>query len=987
MASRPVKLKLVPRSTVKAKSMTRLVGHVIGGDGIIAEQSNGNTTISVTGLDVGVDVQAYDADLQAIANNSSNGLLARTGPGTAAARTITGTNSEIAVAFGDGVSGNPTISLPTPLAFTGKTVVGGFYSDVLGLEVTPVPDSTNPGVTVTQSSPSTGSAVGPLIFNQVYVENSYGITPVVGEVFLDPDDPLASAQARAFEVKMRVGGANLQGYQIAQTVQMIHSLGNSSIPGGDFIGLATMAFSNKAATGGGGGLYSINANTFAVSGAAHNHIVALNSEIGIFTGATVSYRSGLRLQSWGDQFGSVSDAAITVCRTDSGQVHFKNFVTFSEFGLGSAGVDTTGDMFNTMAAFTVANIFNLPTVTVTGNILDFPHTKLTGAGVLTLNTTSAAAPTPVANTILHVVGSNNAELQIDSTGTGGDSSIQIRHARGTAGTPSALQSGDLIGGVGYAGYGATGYSSGRAAVLGYTRENWTDAAQGANLEFQTTPTGSTTRAVAMRLGAGSTATDATLTVMRGAPVVPTPVSISVLHLVGQGSAQVTIDSFVSDATITSRRANTSSAAPSALQSGDIIGGMAMAGYGATGYSASGRAAVLGLAHQNWTDANQGANLDFRTTSDGSTTLTSRAVLYQGLVMAGGAADQGAGTITATGMWSPTVAGGVSASSTLTLESTSGAGTTDAIIFKTASQVERARITTDGLFNIGAPFAPNAGVNLTINGNTGVLPAPSFSGTQLQIGGADSSPVRVLIDSFSGATIGNNPSWLSRRARGSRSAPSAVQSGDVIGAFVFMGYGATGYVTNDPAAIYSAATENWSDTASGTKFVFSTIPNTTIAAVSAMTLHASGGLSLSTAADPGLGSIDITGSVKINGTTAIDALAWSTYTPTVTAQVGTITTASATGRYKQIGKTVIAQVDVTITTAGTGSSSLQATLPVTAASNNYAGSAYEYQNTGKSGACVIASALSTSLMNARDATGTTFIANTNKVVMTITYEAA
>src|SRR4030095_6102375 len=44
---------------------------------------------------------------------------------------------------------------------------------------------------------------------------------------------------------------------------------------------------------------------------------------------------------------------------------------------------------------------------------------------------------------------------------------------------------------------------------------------------------------------------------------------------------------------------------------------------------------------------------------------------------------------------PTIAGGSLAASTLTLESTSGAGTTDAIIFKTASQVERARLLTTG----------------------------------------------------------------------------------------------------------------------------------------------------------------------------------------------------------------------------------------------------------------------------------------------------
>jgi hypothetical protein len=49
---------------------------------------------------------------------------------------------------------------------------------------------------------------------------------------------------------------------------------------------------------------------------------------------------------------------------------------------------------------------------------------------------------------------------------------------------------------------------------------------------------------------------------------------------------------------------------------------------------------------------------------------------------------------------PVVNGGTTVSSTLTLQSTSGAGTSDAIIFKTASQSERMRILTTGEVGIG-----------------------------------------------------------------------------------------------------------------------------------------------------------------------------------------------------------------------------------------------------------------------------------------------
>lgn len=62
--------------------------------------------------------QPLDAELTAIAGLSANGLITRTSSTTAAARTITGTTNVITVTNGDGVSGNPTLTVGSLVART-----------------------------------------------------------------------------------------------------------------------------------------------------------------------------------------------------------------------------------------------------------------------------------------------------------------------------------------------------------------------------------------------------------------------------------------------------------------------------------------------------------------------------------------------------------------------------------------------------------------------------------------------------------------------------------------------------------------------------------------------------------------------------------------------------------------------------------------------------------------------------------------------------
>jgi hypothetical protein len=68
------------------------------------------------GVVIGADVQAYDADLAALAANATDGLWAHTGAGTGAARTLSAPAAGLTITNPAGIAGNPTFALANDLA-------------------------------------------------------------------------------------------------------------------------------------------------------------------------------------------------------------------------------------------------------------------------------------------------------------------------------------------------------------------------------------------------------------------------------------------------------------------------------------------------------------------------------------------------------------------------------------------------------------------------------------------------------------------------------------------------------------------------------------------------------------------------------------------------------------------------------------------------------------------------------------------------------
>ena len=123
-------------------------------------------------------------------------------------------------------------------------------------------------------------------------------------------------------------------------------------------------------------------------------------------------------------------------------------------------------------------------------------------------------------------------------------------------------------------------------------------------------------------------------------------------------------------------------------------------------------------------------------------------------------------------------------------------------------------------NTALTSATEAAVRITGSNNAAVV-EPQNDGYMLQITGKENLPTRVVLDSFGANTYGL---LAGRSARGTASAPTATQNGDVLLRLAGNGYGTTGFAPLGVSRIDIVAAENFTDTARGSRIKLYNVPN-------------------------------------------------------------------------------------------------------------------------------------------------------------------
>jgi hypothetical protein len=353
---------------------------------------------------------------------------------------------------------------------------------------------------------------------------------------------------------------------------------------------------------------------------------------------------------------------------------------------------------------------------------------------------------------------------------------------------------------------------------------------------------------------------------------------------------------------------------------------------------------------------------------------------------------------------PLVIGGSTASSSLILESTSGAGTSDSILFKTGSQATRMTIDTSGNVGVGttpSAWAPTVSpaiemekIALWTGGSSGGLGHVAYyNGTNWIYKSSSLAPADINMSSgtltFRNAPVGILGNPITYTTRFHIDLNGNVCLGTILEPYYTAGRTSLtieGTTTNPPSlklgnftggAGVSLGSVDWynrdntSSSTLRTSYIYSSVEGSTannrgsIIGFATKADGVSGGgttrMTIDNAGNVGIGvtptarnntSLQIVNGIGFPATqvastdvNTLDDYEEGTWTPVVTASSGSITSYTASGKYTKIGNIVVAQVAISITNNGTGAGAIDVSVPFNATSAIYVGSGRENALTG------------------------------------------
>ncbi len=138
------------------------------------------------------------------------------------------------------------------------------------------------------------------------------------------------------------------------------------------------------------------------------------------------------------------------------------------------------------------------------------------------------------------------------------------------------------------------------------------------------------------------------------------------------------------------------------------------------------------------------------------------------------------------------------------------------------------------------------------------PPPAATGTLTHLVQADGVVCRFFLDAFAG-----NAQLNFRRANGTNASRVALASGNSIGRFSVFGYGTTGFSATSRGGLNIVASEDWTDTAQGTRLDLLAVANGAAAESIALSALGNGNVRVGSDATAAC-KLDVDGPVRVKG---------------------------------------------------------------------------------------------------------------------------